>query len=142
MPQRAPAGLGKAGRALWRTMTADLRYRPDELRVLRDAAKLADRVESLEKALEGQEFVVYGSMRQPVAHPLLAEHRQSVSALSALLRQLKLSNDMFEDDEEDAEPTLGDGLYIVPEKQHGPRGPMSRTDVARNAAKTRWSRDA
>ncbi|MFI7678976.1 hypothetical protein [Actinophytocola sp. NPDC049390] len=130
--QYAPRGLGKAGKKLWQDITHvdngwDLR--PDELRVLEDAAKMADLVDRLENVVAGlsdDELTVNGSRNQPVAHPLIAELRQGRATLATLLRQLRLT-------EEDETPTR---------TADGPREPMSRAEAARKAANARWSRSA
>jgi hypothetical protein len=64
--------------------------RPDEVRVLEDACRIADVITQLENAMDGQQLVVQGSRGQPVLNPLLAEQRSHRVALAAALRQLKL----------------------------------------------------
>src|SRR5664280_3025194 len=57
-----PDGLGASGRRLWDSIAPpayDLR--PDELRLLEDASRLADRIDDLEGALVGQPLLVQGS---------------------------------------------------------------------------------
>ena len=114
--------LGDAGLRLWNEVVEENERRPDELRLLSSACRLADHIESIEKALIGQDLIVKGSQGQPVAQPLLAEIRQYRSTQASLLRQLALS-----DEEEDQEA--------------GTRtGPMSREESARKAAHARWAK--
>lgn len=125
----APRGLNRAGRKLWQEITHDQEgwsLRPDELRVLEDAARMADRIDIMENALSklsDDQLLVKGSYGQPVIHPFIAEIRQARTTVAALLRQLRLA----EDDQE--------GAVI-------PGTPMSRTDAARKAANARWGKSA
>lgn len=88
--QRAPAGLGKAGRHLWRRITDGLRLRADELVLLEAACRTADDLAELEAALREAQPVVTGSMGQERAHPLYAEVRASREALRRLLGSLNV----------------------------------------------------
>lgn len=103
-----PGGLtpGGPGHRLWSSVTDDYQLRPDELRVLEDAARLADgiaasdtRIAELEASIGGS-FTVSGSQgynRRP--NPLLgvvraerAEQRKDRLALEGMLARLKLSD--------------------------------------------------
>lgn len=113
---RAPAGLGPAGRAVWRRIAADvaaqgMELRPDEAVTLEAAARQADTLATLEAALEGAPLMVRGSQGQDVAHPLLAEVRLGRDLLARLLARLNL------------------GKVETPE---------SRSRSARKAARARW----
>lgn len=87
-----------AGRRLWKQLTADGKYilRPDELRYLEDACKLADRVEYLESEAETRPSTVKGSTGQPVINPLLAEERMCRTAIGQLLSKIKMPDDPAE----------------------------------------------
>lgn len=116
---RTPAGLGHAGKALWRRIASevdgdDLELRSDELLILEQAARQADTLATLEAALEGAPLVVRGSMGQDVAHPLLAEVRLGRAQLAQLLGRLNLGK-----------------------AEAAPQTP--RTASARRAAQARWS---
>jgi hypothetical protein len=91
----APEGIGAAGKKLWTDITAKWALRPDELRVLQDAAFEADLIETLNSSTSGEgfELVVKGSQGQPVINPLISELRQHRSTLAGLLRQLKLPDE-------------------------------------------------
>ncbi len=111
-----PDGLGDAGSALWDSLTDGYEYRPDELRVLRDACREADLISLMEEKMVGAELIVEGSMKQPVANPMLGELRQHRALLERLLRSLNLPD-------ESERPSL-------------------RSANARNAANARWRRGA
>jgi hypothetical protein len=120
--QKPPRGLNTAGRTLWKGIADEWDLRPDELRILGDAAREADIIDRLEAAGKQVELTVKGSMGQEVIHPIFAEIRQHRSTLAALLRQLKLT-------EPDEEGSADSG---------GPKKPMSRTESAKKAAQARW----
>lgn len=122
---RAPKGLKSAGRGLWKEITSQWELRPDELRVLAKACSEEDIIERLKKGLEEAPLTSFGSQGQEVIHPLFSEIRQHMSTQAALLRQLRLA-------EADAEVELEEGSTD---------GPMSRTESASKAAKTRWERN-
>jgi phage terminase small subunit len=88
-----PAPLGATGRALWRKVVNDL---PDELEldardliVLCQAAKLADTIYALEKAVEEDGRVLHGP-RGIRLHPGVSEVRQSQIVLGRLLSQIDM----------------------------------------------------
>lgn len=93
-----PTATGRkdgAGRRLWKQLTADGKYvlRPDELRYLEDACKLADRAEALDREAQTRPTTVRGSTGQPVINPLLAEERQCRTAIGQLLSKIKMPDD-------------------------------------------------
>lgn len=90
---RTPSGLDKAGKALWRSIAPHYNFRPDELRILTDACKLADTIELMEVELDGADLIVPGSMKQPTANPMLAEIRQTRAVLAKMLGSLKLPDE-------------------------------------------------
>lgn len=112
-----PKGLGDAGSALWDQITEGYSFRPDELRVLRDACFEADLIASLEDELEGSDLIVKGSQGQPVANPMIGELRQHRGLLERMLRGLHLPDE--------------DG-----------RAAGARSSSAREAANARWRRSA
>lgn len=123
MERRMPRGLGKAGKALWRDVTEEWNLRPDEFRILEDAARTADLIDVMDNALSdlpADQLVVNGSRNQPVAHPFIAEVRQCRATLAGLLRQLRL---------EDREETSSNVVT-----------PMSNSEKARKAVMTRWAK--
>ncbi|WP_409430558.1 hypothetical protein ACJEIK_26340 [Mycobacterium sp. SMC-16] len=109
-PDQAPApdGLitGGPGEHLWTSVTAEYSLRPDERRVLEDAARLADEIAARDKLIAelaasiGGTLTVAGSQgynRRP--NPLLgvvraerAEQRKDRLALEGMLARLKLAD--------------------------------------------------
>ncbi len=116
MARRAPAGLGKSGRALWAGTMRDYELSAPETALLTEACRTADRLAAIAEALDGAELVVSGSTGQPKAHPLLASAALQVTALDTLVRGLGLP---------------------VGEETAGRR----RSAPARDAALARWGRN-
>ncbi|NEW33830.1 hypothetical protein GV791_14830 [Nocardia cyriacigeorgica] len=111
-----PKGLKPGGRKIWTDIVAQWDLRPDELRVLREAAREVDLIDALEDALAKDSLMIPGSMGQMVVHPMVTELRQHRSTLAALLRQLKL-----------------------PDADGGAGAQESRSTAARAAANARWA---
>jgi hypothetical protein len=85
----APRGLGKAGKALWKSVqNDDLELRPDEIAVLTEAAATRDVIASLAEATAREPAIVEGSKGQVIVHPGLQELRQQRALLASLLRQV------------------------------------------------------
>jgi len=90
---RPPAGLGKAGRALWRTIVDGFVLSPHEHRLLVEACRCVDELDVLVAALADAPPLVQGSTGQDRANPLFAELRQHRATLTALLDALRLPLD-------------------------------------------------
>lgn len=116
----APTGLTKS--KLWSGITDKYDLRPDELRVLEEACREADLIDSMVVGMRARPLMVKGSMGQPTVNPLLSEIRLHRQTLAALMRQLDLPDDP-------AGEGAGKGS-----------GPGSRSSAARNLANARWSR--
>ncbi len=117
---RTPAGLDKAGKALWRSVTDvfDLDEEPHKVQVLTQACRVADIIAELDDHADEAPLTVKGSAGQPVIQPTLAEARFQRGLLATLLGRLGLpDNDEDEDDPK-----------------------TRRRNAARKAAKTRWDR--
>ncbi len=95
---RAPAGLGAAGRKLWREVLADFELAPDGLSLLTAACRTVNELERLHQAIVCAEVMTTGSAGQPVANPLFAEARAHRATLAKLIAQLALP------DEDDVTP--------------------------------------
>src|SRR4051812_39254076 len=91
---RTPAGLGAAGRGVWRRILADVgaEWELDarELLILEAAARQADLNRSLETSIEADGVRVAGSAGQPRLNAMVTELRQGRVALERLLASLAL----------------------------------------------------
>ena len=112
---RAPAGLGAAGKALWRRLTGAFEFAEHELALLEVAARQADDVAALEAIIRDDGMVVAGSAGQPRLNGAVAEVRQGRLALGKLL-----------------------GALALPDEADRPAS--AATLQARKAAESRWSR--
>src|SRR4051812_41909920 len=88
--RRAPAGLGKSGRALWRQINAEFGLAPHESAILVQCCRVLDRLDQIQAELSGATLTVEGSTGQPKAHPLLAEQRAQMRVLESLSRALSI----------------------------------------------------
>lgn len=118
MAPMAPKGLSTRSRRFWREVTDKYELRHDELRVLEDACREMDLIDSMSASLADMPVMVAGSMGQSVVNPLVAELRQHRAVLRQLLVSLKLPD----------EPAPG---------SQGVESP--RSVAARAAAKSRWA---
>ena len=89
---RAPAGLDKAGRALWKSVhdVFDFTEEPGKVHILAQACRVADIVAELDEAAAEAPLTVKGSMGQQVISPFIAEARAQRSLLAQLLGRLGL----------------------------------------------------
>jgi hypothetical protein len=86
---RTPAGLGLAGKALWKAVSGAFEFDdPREEHALLMSCQLADDVARLRVELTNSPLVTVGSNRQPVESPLLASIRNAVALQSRLLATL------------------------------------------------------
>lgn len=115
MAAKRPSGLHDSSRKLWDDITGKYELRADELRILEQACRESDLIETLEEAQSGAPLLGKGSQGQDVISPFISEIRQHRAIFSSLLRQLKL-----------------------PDEQ----GASDRSAAARAAANARWSRGA
>jgi hypothetical protein len=88
--RRAPSGLGKAGRALWREVMAEFGLAPHESAILVQVCRCLDRLDAIEGELAGAPLTVEGSQGQPRPHPLLSEQRMQARLLESLSRALSI----------------------------------------------------
>ena len=94
---RCPAGLGAAGKRLWRSVTGELDLRSDELGILEQAARTTDELAALVSALAVAEPMVSGSMGQPKPNPLFGEVRAHRDLLRRLLRSIEVEDQAADD---------------------------------------------
>ncbi len=90
-----PAGLGTAGAALWKRLTApvdgdELEFSVAELVTLELACRQADDIAHLEKVLAADGPTVVGSRGQVRLSPIPAELRLQRAALARLVAQLAI----------------------------------------------------
>ena len=85
---RAPAGLGKAGRDLWRKTSAVYELSPAEARILAEACRTADELDRMRDELAQGSPLVKGSTGQPRANPMFDEVRKHRETLARLLTAL------------------------------------------------------
>lgn len=111
----APSGLGDRGRALWLAVVRRYSLRVDELRVLEEAAHLADELATLNAALAGAQATVPGPGGRPQVNPLLEEVRRHRSVYLRALGAL--------------------GLASADEQ----RDPRERSQAGRALARQRWA---
>jgi hypothetical protein len=74
--ERVPAGLSSKAARFWREITTKYDLRPDELRVLEDACREVDLIDTLRKAMANSPLYKRGSMGQEVINPIVPELRQ------------------------------------------------------------------
>jgi hypothetical protein len=91
---RAPAGLKKPGRALWRSIVREYELNPAEVATLAHACRLSDECARLEELLDGAPSLeVAGSQGQARVHPAVAELRAHRLAIKQLLAALGIPSD-------------------------------------------------
>ena len=89
-----PKGTGPEGRRWLRALTAGgWEFRPDELRLVPEAARLLDELALMNARITTDGLMVEGSTGQLRAHPLLAEVRGSRQVLVRIISQLGLPDD-------------------------------------------------
>lgn len=120
---RMPAGLGTAGRKLWRSVTGTYDLEPHEAEILALACHQADVAEQLAAQAEADGLIVAGASGQRRHHPALTEARLSSVAAARIIASLKLPAAPAGEAEE-AEPVR--------------ESPTTRK--ARHAAEVRWRR--
>lgn len=86
---RAPAGLGKSGRALWRAVLADFELDEHESAILTQACRLSDLCDTLQGTID-VEGVMSESSQGARVHPAAVELRQQSLALARLMTSLRI----------------------------------------------------
>jgi hypothetical protein len=111
-----PADLMAPGRRLWAAVVGKYVLTPTELLILEEAARTADELSRLERAVRNlSRMTAAGSAGQTVAHPLLTEVRRHRALLEKLTAALNLPDEL---------------------EEAGLRGPSRH---ARTAANARWA---
>lgn len=104
MPKvKAPSTLGKAGKALWVSVTDVYSLRADELAVLEDACAATDMIAALNERwmADGAPSLTRGSMGQEVIHPMIGEIRAQRAFRDQALARLKLPDESASGSESD-----------------------------------------
>jgi hypothetical protein len=86
---RAPAGAGRAGRALWAGVCDSFELGPHELLILKEACRVADVCEDLAAVVARDGAMLEGS-EGPRLHPALRELRAERLCLSRMLVSLRM----------------------------------------------------
>lgn len=115
-PVTTPPGLGVMGARLWREVTDEHEFRPDELALFEQACRLLDELAVMSARVAEDGPVASGSRGQPRPHPLVGEVRSHRLALARIFRQLNIPD---------------------PEEDEGWSAASAR---GRRAAESRWSR--
>jgi P27 family predicted phage terminase small subunit len=94
---RLPAGLGNAGKALWRTIVSDVPADAEldarELVLLEQACRAADHESALQAVVKRDGVTAKGSTGQKIVHPALVEARQQRLVILRLLSAIGLDDD-------------------------------------------------
>jgi hypothetical protein len=90
--RRAPSGLGRRGRELWKDIVSGYELRADELELLEHACREVDLLERMQSELESAPMTIQGAYGQVVANPLVSEIRQHRTVLAGILVKLKLTD--------------------------------------------------
>lgn len=92
---RAPSGLGRRGRRLWREMNGSAQLGPGQLVLLAEACRIVDRLDRLDGILRGdsRELAAVtedrdGELRL-VVDSVLTEARQQAAALKQIMAELR-----------------------------------------------------
>ena len=115
---RMPAGLGAAGRRVWREITGTWDLDGREAQLLVEACRCLDAAAELDAAVARDGVTVSGASGQLRQHPALSEARQQRLAAAKLL-----------------------GLLDLPASEDDQRPMTAASQQARTAAETRWARE-
>jgi len=90
-PAAPPKGLRKKGKELWLAVVTALQLDQRDVALLREAARVTDRLDSLDAILRKEGPMAYGKV-----HPALVEARQQEICLARLLVAMRLPEDLSE----------------------------------------------
>ena len=88
--QRAPSGLAKSGRRLWRSIADEYDLEIHEQLLLGEACRVADRLDLLADALKDAPLTTRNARGDEVSNPLLVESRMLGAAFAKLIASLRL----------------------------------------------------
>lgn len=101
---RAPKGLQRSGRSLWRSVVETYELTTAERLLLGECCRVADRLDALHEAHEGEAMTVTNFKGDEVAHPLLVEARQQGIVYARLIAALRLPDDAVDGETEAKRP--------------------------------------
>jgi P27 family predicted phage terminase small subunit len=94
-PPKAPAGLRKAGAALWARVLADVHadweLDSSDLHGLEQAARAVDRAQELGEVIDRDGLMIAGSTGQERLHPAVAEQRMQRQLSAHLVSKIALA---------------------------------------------------
>lgn len=86
-----PDDLDTAGLKLWNEISSQWDFRPDETKILLEACRMTDEIESMSHALKSLPMIVEGAQGQQRVHPIFTELRAHRLALKQLLNSLGIA---------------------------------------------------
>lgn len=89
--QRAPSGLGKSGRKLWRSIVSEYDLEVHETLLLAEACRVSDRLDAMAEATGS--LTVMNTKGDTVVNPLVIEQRMLSAAFAKLIASLRLPSD-------------------------------------------------
>lgn len=102
-----PTGLGTSGRRLWKAVTGSYELAEHEARILLEAARTADALESLQVLIDQEGAVVASPHGGTRAHPALVEARQQRITLARLIAALQIPTDAVDVGQSQHRPARG-----------------------------------
>lgn len=91
--KNAPSGMKASGKKLWVAVTEDYELEEHELIILKEACRTADRLDELDKDMQGEPLVVVNQKGDETANPRIIEQRQQSLVFARLMASLKLPDE-------------------------------------------------
>lgn len=91
--RRIPARLKTSGRALWKDITNRFELEEHEFLTLKEACRTADRLDELDKEMEGEPLTVVNSKGDETANPRIVEQRQQALTYTRLIASMRLPDE-------------------------------------------------
>lgn len=142
MNAKPPAGLGKPGSDLWKSITRDYDLGRHELVVLEHAARTQDRIAGLRALIDRDGYVTVDDRGTVRTHPAVQECRLQEAASARLLKQLALP-DLDEGDQDQEQPapkTARQRAALVANEARWSRVRRETGKLPRSATGTSWRR--
>jgi phage terminase small subunit len=90
---KAPAGLGKSGRAWWRIVHDAYVFEPAQYELVAKAARQLDLAELARAILEKEGLTTTGRFGGTQAHPMIAVEHNATSMFRHIARQLRITSE-------------------------------------------------